>query len=68
MFALENKKYNLVRCSQCNLVFARPIYSEEQLEAVYRTLYSQGGSYNRHLQELKDLREGHSVNIGYNKR
>jgi 2-polyprenyl-3-methyl-5-hydroxy-6-metoxy-1,4-benzoquinol methylase len=65
--ALEDNQLGLVRCSQCNLVFARRSYSPEELSALYGELYTPGGEYDMHLKQLDSLRTHGHARIGFDR-
>ena len=63
-----NQRLNLVQCGTCEFIFAKKIYSEEEIVEKYRELYDENsGLYDRHLvTEFKEIQEG-TVKIGRNR-
>lgn len=65
---MENRRFNLVRCQNCGLVFAGYDYSDSDLRELYPRLYSPGGAYQQHLDELEDLRKRGASRLCFDKR
>lgn len=63
-----NKKFCLVECENCFLIFSQLIFSQEELREVYNRLYNdENPQYKIHsIIEYRRLKEG-KIKIGYNK-
>lgn len=59
-----NKKYNLIQCSSCKLVFSEKIFSTEDFESTYNKLYNLSGQYATHQKEFDNLKDNVKRNIG----
>lgn len=66
---LVNKKFNLVECTKCKLIFCKTIFSQQEIISVYDSLYNQANShYQRHSKvEFDKLLEGNRVSVGYDR-
>lgn len=64
-----NKKFNLVKCKNCQLIFARNIFQQNEFEETYNKLYnSENPKYSNHsLIEYEQLKAG-IYKIGYNRK
>lgn len=63
-----NIKHQLVCCSNCNLVFSKRQFTEEQFIETYNRLYNTTDQYKTHIKQFEDLYSGKSINIGYLKK
>lgn len=59
-----NEKYNLAKCSSCELIFSKSIFSEEEIVTTYDMLYNKTSQYENHGKEFSKLKENKSVSIG----
>ncbi|KAB1156559.1 class I SAM-dependent methyltransferase [Flavobacterium luteum] len=66
---LINKKYNLVECVNCKLIFCKSIFSQHEFIDVYNELYNKENShYERHSKdEFNKILNGHSIKVGFNR-
>lgn len=66
---LINKKLNLVQCKNCELIFSKTIFSNEDFIETYSKLYSQANShYLMHFEyEFNKLKKGLKINVGKNR-
>jgi len=64
---IEPSQTDLVRCPQCDFVFAAHSYTPEELKALYGELYSRGGEYDMHLKQLDSLRSRGRTRIGFDR-
>ena len=62
-----NEKYNLVICSSCKLIFCETIYSQEDFENTYSSLYRNSDGYNHYQKKFENLKSGKKVPIGRTK-
>lgn len=62
-----NKKYNLIQCSSCKLVFAETIFSNTDFETTYNKLYNLSSQYAIHQKEFDKLKDNSNHNIGRSK-
>lgn len=61
---LINKKFNLVECEECKLVFCKNIFSDQTFINVYDQLYNTTHQYEKHIQESKTLIKEKQPSIG----
>ena len=66
---LINKKYNLVECINCKLIFCKSIFSQQEFVTVYDDLYNKEHShYKRHSKdEFNKILRGDILKVGYNR-
>lgn len=66
---LINEKHNLVKCSKCEFIFCKTIFSQEQFIKVYDDLYNKENSeYQRHSKtEYDQIVNKKMIKIGYNR-
>lgn len=57
----------LVRCPQCNFVFAVRSYTPGELKKLYGELYTPGGEYDMHLKQWENLRSRGRTRIGFDR-
>lgn len=61
---LLNKKYNLVQCEECKLVFSKTIFSEQDFMETYNRLYNDTLQYSTHQREFEKLQKSKALHIG----
>lgn len=68
-FQTINKKYNLVQCDNCKLIFCATFFTQENFVSTYNKLYnSENAVYKRHaVIEYKKLLNNKKINVGYNR-
>lgn len=59
-----NKKFELVACSNCKLVFSEKIFSNDDFEVTYNKLYNDSLQYNTHQEEFEKLKNNTKFNVG----
>ncbi|MEO8234789.1 MAG: class I SAM-dependent methyltransferase [Flavobacterium sp.] len=59
-----NKKYQLVKCDNCSLVFSENIFSETEIIQTYDKLYNKTDQYKQHINEFENLKLKKQVNLG----
>lgn len=64
-----NEKFDLVKCKNCQLIFARYIFDQNEFEETYNKLYnSENPKYRNHsIIEYENLKKG-IYKIGYNRK
>lgn len=65
---LINQRYNLVQCSDCQLIFCNQVFSDEELIKTYDELYNKSTIYKRHQNEYINLKSNQNVKLGWGKR
>lgn len=65
-----NQTHNLVKCTKCELIFCKTIFTQDDFINVYDNLYnSNNGEYQRHSKiEFERLQNGIFGKIGYNRK
>lgn len=59
-----NSVYHLVQCNECNLVFCKTIFSQEEFVETYDRLYNTTQDYKKHQKEYDLMSLDKSVKIG----
>jgi len=63
-FELVNKRYNLVKCTECKLVFSKDVFSEQDFLETYNNLYNNSLQYDTHQKEFAKLQKDKPLHIG----
>lgn len=62
-----NDRFDLIRCNACSLVFARAVFSDEQIKETYDILYNKSDTYDAHRKEYGLLQENAELRLGFNR-
>lgn len=65
---VENTKYKLWKCQNCDLIFCINIYSSKEIVETYNTLYNKNNQYESHQNEYLILSQGKTPKLGRSKR
>lgn len=65
-----NQTHNLVKCTKCELIFCKTIFSQDNFVKIYDNLYNRNdGEYQRHSKiEFERLQKGNFEKIGYHRK
>lgn len=67
-FQTVNTKHQLVCCINCNLVFSKRQFTDDEFVETYNRLYNTSNQYKVHIKQYEDLLSGKHINIGYLKK
>lgn len=65
--SIENNSHQLVKCSNCELIFSQKKFSKDEFIDTYDRLYNKTDQYSNHIKEFNSLKSGPPPRLGYNK-